>query len=278
MLRLNPLSDTIGIEAVGLQLTDAPSQADIETLRNAFSQRSVLVVRDQRLEPCAMLDVVKRFGEVFEQHNKRFSLPECPEIHYIWNQERFPNGRRYIPGEGYHTDHSNDAVPPKATVLHAVKLPDSGGDTQFVDMASAYDGLSADLKARVDGLQAVHVYQSSHSARKLMAVEGAKRGVVSDEVVHPLVRTHPENGRRSLYLNPIRIERLVGLDNEVGLPLLDELLEHATQEKYQYRHQWQVGDLVMWDNRCLMHKANGDYDHSQDRYLLRVMLKGEKPN
>ena len=152
-LRLNPLSDTIGIEAVGLQLTDAPSQADIETLRNAFSQRSVLVVRDQRLEPCAMLDVVKRFGEVFEQHNKRFSLPECPEIHYIWNQERFPNGRRYIPGEGYHTDHSNDAVPPKATVLHAVKLPDSGGDTQFVDMASAYDGLSADLKARVDGLK-----------------------------------------------------------------------------------------------------------------------------
>lgn len=277
-LRLNPLSDTIGIEAVGLQLTDSPSRADIETLRNAFSQRSVLVIRDQRLEPEAMLDVVKRFGEVFEQHNKRFSLPECPEIHYIWNQERFPNGKRYIPGEGYHTDHSNDAVPPKATVLHAVKLPDFGGDTQFVDMASAYDGLSSDLKARVDGLQAVHVYQSSHSARKLMAVEGANRDVVSDEVVHPLVRTHPENGRRSLYLNPIRIERLVGLDNEVALPLLNDLLEHATQEKYQYRHKWEVGDLVMWDNRCLMHKANGDYDHSQDRYLLRVMLKGEKPS
>ena len=110
-----------------------------------------------------------------------------------------------------------------------------------------------------------------------MAVQDAKNGSVPKEVIHPLVRTHPETGRRALYINPIRIERIVGMDSAEALPLLDTLLEHATQEKYQYRHKWQKGDLVMWDNRCLMHKANGDYDHNQERYLLRVMLKGERP-
>ena len=96
-------------------------------------------------------------------------------------------------------------------------------------------------------------------------------------VTHPLLRTHPETGRKSLYLNPIRIEALVGLGEAEALALLDELLTHATQERFQYRHKWRVGDLVLWDNRCLLHKANGDYDHAQTRYLYRVMLQGDQP-
>jgi taurine dioxygenase len=96
-------------------------------------------------------------------------------------------------------------------------------------------------------------------------------------VVHPLVRTHPQNGRKSLYLNPIRIEGLVGIDEREALSLLEELLAHATQPQYEYRHRWRQGDMVMWDNRSLMHKANGDYDMDQVRYLYRVMLKGEVP-
>ena len=98
-----------------------------------------------------------------------------------------------------------------------------------------------------------------------------------DSVAHPLVRTHPESGRKGLYLNPIRTEGIVGMDDAEGLPLLDELLAHAVQEKYQYRHRWQPGDVVMWDNRCLLHKANGDYDMTQLRYLYRVMLQGDVP-
>ena len=277
VLRFAPLSERVGSEATGIDLRTAPAVQDVARLRKMFVDRSVLAVRDQNLAPNQMLSAVQLFGDIFEQHNKRFSLPECPQIHYIWNQEKHADGTRYIPGEGYHTDHSNDQTPPKATVLHAVKLPDHGGDTQFVDTASAYEDLGADMKARIDGLQAVHVYQSSHSTRKLMAVKGAKLGTVPTEVIHPLVRTHPETGRRALYLNPIRIERIVGMQDAEALPLLDALLEHATQEKYQYRHKWRMGDLVMWDNRCLMHKANGDYDHRQERYLLRVMLKGERP-
>ena len=96
-------------------------------------------------------------------------------------------------------------------------------------------------------------------------------------VLHPIVRTHPETGRKAIYINPIRIEGIVGLSHAEALPLLDELLEHAIQPENQYRHQWRKGDLVFWDNRCLLHKANGDYDMDQLRYLYRVMLKGTVP-
>jgi taurine dioxygenase len=100
---------------------------------------------------------------------------------------------------------------------------------------------------------------------------------VPNAVLHPIVRTHPENGRKSIYINPIRIEGILGMDHKEALPLLGGLLEHATAERFQYRHRWQPGDLVMWDNRCLLHRANGDYDMAQTRYLYRVMLQGDVP-
>jgi taurine dioxygenase len=126
-------------------------------------------------------------------------------------------------------------------------------------------------------MRAIHVYQSRHSERKLMALSDTARAAVPDAVLHPLVRTHPESGRKSIYLNPIRIEGIVGMEERDALALLDDLLTHATQPQYEYRHQWRQGDMVMWDNRCLLHKANGDYDMSQVRYLYRIMLKGDAP-
>lgn len=270
-----PLSPHTGAEVRGLDLRHPVDDATRARLNRAFVERSVLVIRDQKLTPPEMLAAVRLFGEVFAQHNTKFALPECPLIHYISNQDFFADGTRYIPGEGYHTDHSNAECPPKATVLHAVQLPDVGGDTQYVNMALAYDELPAETKARIAGKRAIHVYQSRYSERKLMPLPGSAK--VPQFVAHPLVRTHPESGRKALYLNPIRTEGIVDMDDAEGLPLLDQLLAHATQEKYQYRHRWRPGDLVMWDNRALLHKANGDYDMGQLRYLYRVMLQGEVP-
>jgi len=267
-----------GAEALGIDLSQAPSPAVREILNRAFVEHSVLAIRDQTLDPRQLLAAVQLFGAVFPQHNTRFALPECPEIHYLSNQDRFPDGRRYIPGEGWHTDHSNDTRPPKATVLHAVTLPDEGGDTQFANMAAAHAALPEKTRARIAGLTAIHVYQSSHSARKLMSLAASAKERVPNAVLHPLVRTHPESGAKSLYLNPIRIEGILGMDHKEALPLLNELLAHATQECFQYRHAWRQGDLVLWDNRCLLHKANGDYDMDQTRYLYRVMLQGDVPN
>jgi taurine dioxygenase len=126
-------------------------------------------------------------------------------------------------------------------VLCAVSLPDRGGDTQYVNMHLAYDGLPPAMKAKIDGARAIHVYQSRYSERKLQALPDTTK--VPDSVAHPLVRTHPESGRKALYLNPIRTEGIVDMDDAEGLPLLDELLAHATREKYQYRHRWQEGDV-----------------------------------
>jgi taurine dioxygenase len=271
------LTSHTGAEVVGVDLTEPVDDALRDRLNRAFVEHSVLVFRDQHLSPHQLLSAVQLFGEVFPQHNTRFALPECPQIHYISNQDFFPDGKRYIPGEGYHTDHSNAAEPPKATVLHAVQLPDHGGDTQFVNMHRAYETLPAATKVRIGDLRAVHVYQSRHSERKLMGLSDAARQKVPDAVIHPLVRTHPESGRKSIYLNPIRTEGIVGMEEREALTLLDELLAHATQPQCEYRHRWRQGDLVMWDNRCLLHKANGDYDMGQVRYLYRIMLKGDVP-
>ena len=263
---------------MGVDLT-RPLQPELrERLTRAFVEHSVLVIRDQRLDAPQFLAAMQNFGEIFPQHNPRFAVPECPLVHYISNQDKLEDGRVYIPGEGYHTDHSNDAIPPKATALHAVKLPATGGDTQFVNMHEAYDALAEAMKRRIDGRMARHVYQSRFSERKLPQLAGERRKTIGTaSVLHPLVRTHPESGRKAIYINPIRIEEIVGMEAAEALPLLDELLAHSTRPCFEYRHQWKVGDVVMWDNRCLLHKANGDYPVSEVRYLYRLMLMGEKP-
>jgi len=275
---ITKLSLHTGAEVRGADLTQPLPLSLRELLSRAFVAHSVLVVRDQRLDASQFLAAMQNFGEIFPQHNPRFAVRECPLVHYISNQDKLEDGSVYIPGEGYHTDHSNDPVPPKATALHAVKLPAAGGDTQFVNMHEAYEALSDAMRRRIDGRMARHVYQSRYSERKLPQLAGERRITVGTAtVLHPLVRTHPESGRKALYINPIRIEEIVGMETDEALALLDELLAHSMQPRFEYRHQWQPGDTVIWDNRCLLHKANGDYPVSQVRYLYRLMLRGERP-
>ena len=274
---IKPLSPHTGAEIRGIDLSEPLDEATCTSLDQAFVDYGVLAIRDQALSASQFLEAMKIFGEIFPQHNSRFQVQECPEIHYVSNQDKTEDGQVYIPGEGYHTDHSNHAKPPKATALHAVKLPKTGGDTQFVNMFEAYDALSEQTKNRIDGLKARHVYQSRYSERKLPKLPGEQKTIESSSVIHPLVRTHPRSGRKAIYINPIRIEEVIGLSEAEALPLLDELLEHSTQLKFQYRHKWHSGDVVIWDNRCLMHKANGDYPVGEVRYLYRLMLKGGRP-
>ena len=226
---VTPLSAHTGAEITGVDLRGPVDTQTRKRLNQAFLDHSVIAIREQNLDAPQFLAAVKIFGEIFLQHNPRFAVPECPQIHYISNQDKLEDGRVYIPGEGYHTDHSNDIEPPKATVLHAVKLPNGGGDTQFVNMSQAYEALPEGIKERIEGLQARHVYQSKHSQRKLPRLAEERSKIGSDSVVHPIVRTHPETGRKAIYINPIRIEEILGMPEQKALPLLDELLEHATQ-------------------------------------------------
>jgi taurine dioxygenase len=275
-LTIAPLSDHTGAEVTGIDFTEPVDGETRAMLGAAFAERHVLVMRDQHFTPDQFKAAARIFGEL-QQHDKReHHVPGHPDVYYVSNDE-IVNGKRIIPGETFHTDHSNHPRPPKATMLFAVDLPSRGGDTQYVNMHEAYRDLPEATRQRIDGLKAVHVYFSKYSPRSLGRIDEESLSRVPPPGIHPLVRTHPENGRKALYLNPVRMESILGLEDAEALALIDELMQHATQKKYEYRHKWRPGDWVMWDNRSVMHQANADYDMNERRYLYRLMLKGEAP-
>jgi taurine dioxygenase len=273
---ITPLTAHTGAEVVGLDFSEPIDEAARVALNHAFVAHHVLVMRDQHFSPDAFKAAVQLFGELQPHDKKEHHVPGHLDVSYVSNDE-FVNGRRIIPGETFHTDHSNHPRPPKATTLFAVELPSRGGDTQYVNMHEAFDDLPDDTKRRIEGRKAVHAYLSKYSPRPLGYLSEESRRNLPPPGLHPLVRTHPENGRKALFLNPVRMESIVGMDDDDALKLIEELMRHATQKKYEYRHQWRHGDWVLWDNRSVMHQANPDYDMSERRYLYRLMLKGEVP-
>jgi taurine dioxygenase len=273
---ITPLTDHTGVEVIGLDFTRPIDTENRAVLCRAFAEHHVLVMRDQHFTPDQFKAAVQLFGEVQPHDKKERHVPGHPGVDYVSNDE-IVDGRRIIPGETFHTDHSNHPRPPKATTLFALALPSSGGDTQYVNMHDAFDDLPEDIKQRIDGLMAVHVYLSKYSPRPLGKITEESRRNLPPPGIHPVVRTHPENGRRALFLNPVRMESIVGMQDKEALALIDDLMRHATQKKYEYRHKWRDGDWVLWDNRSVMHQANPDYDMSERRYLYRLMLKGETP-
>jgi taurine dioxygenase len=271
-----PLTDHTGAEVTGLDFTEPVGGETRAELNKAFAEHHVLVMRGQHFKPDDFISAVQLFGELQAHDKKEHHVPGHLDVSYVSNDE-FVNGRRIIPGETFHTDHSNHPRPPKATTLFAVELPSSGGDTQYVNMHDAYDDLPEKTKQKIDGLKAVHAYLSKYSPRPLGYLSEESRRNLPPPGVHPLVRTHAENGRKALFLNPVRMEAIVGMEDADALKLIGELMQHATQKKYEYRHKWRHGDWVMWDNRSVMHQANPDYDMNERRYLYRLMLKGEVP-
>ena len=275
-LTMKPMTGHTGAEVVGLDFTEPVDTPTRATLNKAFADHHVLVMRDQHFDPAQFVSAAQVFGELLPHDKKERHVEGHPEVEYITNQE-IVNGKRIIPGETFHTDHSNHPRPPKATTLFAIELPSTGGDTQFVNMHDAYDDLPADTKRQIDGLKAVHVYLSKYSPRALGEISEESRRKLPPPGIHPLVRTHPDNGRKALFLNPVRIESIIGMEDKAALQLIDELMRHSTQKKYEYRHKWRNGDWLLWDNRSVMHQANPDYDMKERRYLYRLMLKGEAP-
>ena len=273
---ITPMTEHTAAEVRGLDLNQGVDGETRTALSRAFADHHVLVVRGQEFTPPQFIAAAQIFGELFQHDKREMHVPGYPQIYYVSNEQTVP-GKRYISGETFHTDHSNHPAPPKATMLFPVSLPSQGGDTQYVNMHEAYDDLPAATKERIDRLKAVHVYLSKYSPRELRPLSEGSARQVPPPGVHPLVRTHPDNGRKALFLNPVRMESIVGMDDADALKLIEELMAHATQKKYEYRHKWRDGDWVMWDNRSVMHQANPDYDMSERRFLYRLMLKGEVP-
>lgn len=271
---LNPLSKSLGAEVTDIDLSQPIDAETRRALNAAWIENAVLVVRDQKLSPPQFAEVAGIFGQILEQQLKQYTLPDFPLVGTISNRDLpVVDGKMHVRGENFHTDHSNYLAPPKATMLHAISLPQTGGDTQFVDVRAAYDDLPDAKKRELLKLRSPHLYESSQSPRKMAEVSAEERAKIP-QTVQPLVIRHPDSGRAALYLNTGRMEGIEGMDPECGFALIDELYTHATQRRYEYRHKWRAGDVVIWDNRSVMHQANGDFNPSEYRFLYRVMLKG----
>ncbi|MDB5863026.1 MAG: hypothetical protein JWO70_832 [Betaproteobacteria bacterium] len=267
-------SHQTGAEIRGLDLT-RPVDAELKTrLNRDFAKYHVLVFRDQKLSAAQFAAAGELFGPLHSQHHKDIRALGHPEVSEIRNTEVAP-GKYMIAGESFHTDHSNHPCPPRATSLHTVTLPSRGGDTQFVNVHLAYDELPDEMKHRIEGLKAVHAFESRYTPRKMRELSPESRKALPPPAIHPLVRTHPDNGRKFLYMNPVRMDSILGMEDGAAMALLRELMAHATQQKYEYRHKWLMGDMVIWDNRSVMHQANGDYDMKEVRHLYRIMIQDD---
>jgi len=276
-LTISKLGDRLGAAAEGVDM-NALKADDAEALRAALADNLVLCVRGQKLEPQAYFDAMGVFGKQMPQPSASANHPVVKDLLVLSSEDRdvLGDGKRIIVGAAWHTDDSYRAVPCSLTTLYSVEVPPTGGDTQFTNMYAAYDDLPDTTRERIGALRVVHKYDSSRKGNKV-AKRTAEDMAAMPDVIHPMVRTHPVTGRKALYLNPNRMEGVVGLERAESDALLDAMTAHATQPRFQYRHKWRQGDIVVWDNRCTMHKANADYPEDARRYMLRVIVEGTVP-
>lgn len=277
-LTLTKLGPALGIAAEGLDLRQALDAGAADALRRALLDNLVLCIRGQSLAPPAYLEAMRAFGKPMTQTRIASRHGDIPEITVLSSEDRdeLGDGKRIVVGAHWHSDDSYKRVPCSLTMLYGAEVPPTGGDTQFTNMYAAYDDLSPAMKARIADLKVVHKYDSSRKGTRVATLRADESAELPD-AIHPIVRTHPETGRKALYLNPNRMERIVGLERAESDRLLDELTAHATQPRYQYRHKWRKGDVLIWDNRCTMHKANADYPEGSRRFMHRIIVEGTVP-
>ena len=267
------LSGALGAEIVGIDLTDI-SDENFKKINNLLLEHKVIFFRDQPITKEQQIALAEKFGPL-ETHAYVKGLDNYPEIVRIIKGKEEKNQW----GENWHSDVSYNSKPTKAVILKSIKIPPVGGDTCFSNMELAWETLDPKIQEKIIDKKAVH---SSLGAEFFIEnykyMEGnEKRNYDSYSNEHPIVRTHPETKLKSLYINPIRIENIQGYSKENMTKLIKTIMIKVQSKKFEYRHKWRKGDFVIWDNRILMHKANGDYDMSEDRYLYRIMLSGDRP-
>jgi taurine dioxygenase len=277
-LQVRVFEGGLGAEVLGLRVA-AIDDARFPAVYAAFLEHQLLLFRDQDLPPGAQVAFARRFGEVQVHVMNQYHASAHPELYTLSNldAEGRPTGKH--PDRGtmvWHTDGSWQRVTGQATMLFAEQIPSSGGGTQFADMYSAYDALAPDEQGRLGCLRAVHSLDFSRNRRHGEApMTDAQRAAVPP-VDHPVVRTHPETGRRCIFLGD-HAETIAGMAYQEGRALVEALNRRAVAAARIYTHRWRPGDFMVWDNRCLMHKAES-YDLAREpRVIRRCTVLGEVP-
>lgn len=273
-----PLKAALGARIEGLDRADTARPDIAAFLKRTLAEHLLVVVPGDRMAPKQMRDFALAFGKLKPQVLRYKRSGEVPEVSVMISTLKADGttDKTALRSEDWHTDDSYMATPAKATLLHSIELPSHGGMTWFCNMHSVYEALSEATRRRIDGKRAVHAYDTSR-ARNRPSQRTAQEIAETPDVEHPLVRTHPETGRKALYLNFNRLDRIVGMDREESDALLDELAAEARKDKHHYGHAWALGDIVVWDNRSTMHRVDVDYPMGEPRIMQRVLIEGDRP-
>jgi alpha-ketoglutarate-dependent taurine dioxygenase len=281
-MRVTKLGDALGAEIGGVDLSGPLAAPTIAAMRKAWLDHLVIRVRDQKLSDPQLIAFTKLFGELDppgpNPYGKPF-LPEHPEMNVISNikaGDGAPIGGLGDSEAIWHADMTYVENPPIGAILYALEIPPSGGDTYWANMFLAYETLPAALRKRIEGRKAIHdaTYNSAGVMRKgyTEVVDPRK----APGMHHALVRTHPETGRKCLFLGRRRNSFIVGLELGESEALLDKLWAHATRPEFTFRQQWRVGDVLMWDNRCTLHRRDA-FDPAARRLMHRTQIKNTEP-
>ena len=270
-MQIAKASDSVGAEVADVDVNDL-SDDQFAELREAFYEHGALFIRNQKLSPEDHIAFAERWGNI--DFNRFFKRREgYPAIAEVLKE---PDQQLNI-GGGWHTDHSYDEIPAMGSILYALEIPPTGGDTLFAGMAVAYDALDDQMKERIANLKArhgnAHIFGTESEYRRAIGDRYANPEQAGQEAVHPVVLKHPETGAKMLYVNPGFTLEIIDMDPEESAALLQELYAHISQDKFHYRHKWQEGDLAMWDNRSTWHYALNDYQGHR-RYLNRITIEG----
>lgn len=273
-IQTRPLSPNIGAEILGVDLTKTVDAVTAAAIRDAWYANNIVLFRNQNISEEDQVRFARLFGELGQVINKHAGVSkQHPGVMFISNIKEngeligaLPDGEMM-----FHSDQCYIEVPSAATMLYAMEIPSKGGDTLFANMYKAYEAVPADIKAKIEGRKALNVYDYANVP--------TQRGTTSNDAprfAHPVVRTHPATGRKALYINRLMTEYILDMDRAESDAILAQLFDIAENPAWVYEHNWKVGDILMWDNRCTLH-ARSDFDASERRLMRRSVVLGEKP-
>jgi len=272
MVEVTRVGKALGAEILGVSPTVPFTPSEIKKIEQAFVEHLVLRFRDAPMSVVQLRDFGVQFGPLRQHVAKNYRHDEYPEIVVMTNQDAQGNfdavgaGR----GVGWHSDGTFEVIPPKATVLHAVAVPDLGGNTIFANMYLAYETMPKKLKERIEHMNAIFRLRGrKHKTQGIVSADDLKK---MSDVTHPVCRVHPESGRKSIFVNPHHTLCIADMPDEESEALLEEIFAWCTREEFQWEQQWRAGDTVMWENRSAWHSGRLDYPQDQLRHFFRTTI------
>ncbi len=275
-LQVRPVFGNFAAIVSGIDLAAVPGSGLAERVRGLHRDYPVLAFADQSFEPTSFAAFSRIFGELeIDEHLTQFADPEFPEIIYLTSHDEhgMPDPASADRGAAWHADSTYKPNPCAHTILYALEMPATGGGTLFADMYRAYETLPDEVKARIDDRRARHLFGGGPATGGLIALTEDQNDLLP-AVEQPVVLSHPDTGRKALYVNPLHTVEILGMDRHESDALLGLIFEHATDPDFIYHHHWQVRQLVVWDQRCTMHRAEANYPLDQRRRLMRNKIRG----